>query len=68
MLLPVGAASSSFLMMAVRNTKGTFPKRIYGVVLRKGKILSSQARLFVSLLLGTNGQNAKLVPTYAISR
>jgi hypothetical protein len=55
-------------MMAVRNTKGTFPKRIYGVVLRKGKILSSQARLFVSLLLGTNGQNAKLVPTYAISR
>jgi DNA-binding transcriptional LysR family regulator len=37
-----------------------FPRRIYGVVLRKGKILSPQARLFVSLLLGADGQEAKL--------
>jgi LysR family transcriptional regulator, low CO2-responsive transcriptional regulator len=35
-----------------------FPQRIYGVVLRKGKILSPQARLFVSLLLGGRGPNA----------
>jgi DNA-binding transcriptional LysR family regulator len=31
-----------------------FPKRIYGVVLRKDSILSPQAQRFVSLLLGTN--------------
>jgi DNA-binding transcriptional LysR family regulator len=29
-----------------------FPGRVYGVVLRKGRILSAQARLFVNLLLG----------------
>jgi DNA-binding transcriptional LysR family regulator len=29
-----------------------FPKRTYGVVLRKGRILASQARRFVDLLLG----------------
>lgn len=32
-----------------------FPKRMYGVVLRKDSILSPQARRFVKLLLGKNG-------------
>jgi DNA-binding transcriptional LysR family regulator len=37
-----------------------FPRRTYGVVLRKGKILSPQARLFVNLLLARDGQAAAL--------
>lgn len=32
-----------------------FPKRMYGVVLRKDSILSPQARRFIKLLLGKNG-------------
>jgi len=32
-----------------------FPKRTYGVVLRKGRILTPQANLFVDTLLGRNG-------------
>ncbi len=36
-----------------------FPKRTYGVVLRKGRILSPQARRFVSLLLSGNGANGE---------
>ena len=31
-----------------------FPQRTYGVVLRKGKILTPQAKRFVSLLLSTS--------------
>jgi DNA-binding transcriptional LysR family regulator len=38
-----------------------FPKRIYGVVLRKGHILTPQAKRFVSMLLdGGNEANAPL--------
>ena len=37
-----------------------FPRRTYGVVLRKGKILSPQARLFVNLLLAGDVQAAPL--------
>ena len=37
-----------------------FPRRTYGVVLRKGRILSPQARLFVNLLLAGDGQAAPL--------
>src|SRR6266404_3013570 len=41
-----------------------FPKRTYGVVLRKGKILTPQAKRFISLML-TSGQivNGALTPT-----
>ncbi len=35
-----------------------FPRRTYGVVLRKGKILSPQARRFVNLLLSEPGAGA----------
>jgi DNA-binding transcriptional LysR family regulator len=34
-----------------------FPKRTYGVVLRKGRMLSPQARRFISLLLGSTTKN-----------
>jgi len=37
-----------------------FPKRTYGVVLRKGRILTPQAKRFVSLLLGTAQDGARL--------
>ena len=33
-----------------------FPKRTYGVVLRKGRVISAQARRFVSLLLEEQGK------------
>ncbi len=33
-----------------------FPRRTYGVVLRKGRILSPQARLFIDSLLSGNGE------------
>ena len=35
-----------------------FPRRTYGVVLRKGRFLSPQARRFVSMLLGARKANA----------
>jgi hypothetical protein len=38
----------------------TFPQRTYGVVLRKGRILTPQARRFVGLLL-----QASAIPTEA---
>jgi hypothetical protein len=34
-----------------------FPKRAYGVVLRKGRILTPQARRFINLLLGAREAN-----------
>lgn len=37
-----------------------FPKRMYGVVLRKDSILSPQARRFVKLLLGKSGTTAAM--------
>ncbi len=36
-----------------------FPKRTYGVVLRKGRILTPQAKRFVTLLLNPNGPSAE---------
>ena len=36
--------------LAVRNMKQFFPQRSYGVVMRKGKHLSPEARAFVDLI------------------
>lgn len=36
--------------LAVRNLKQYFPQRSYGVVMRKGKFLSAEARAFVDLI------------------
>ena len=36
--------------LAVRNLRAYFPPRSYGVVIRKGKYLSPQARAFVDLV------------------
>jgi DNA-binding transcriptional LysR family regulator len=36
--------------LAVRNMRAYFPPRSYGVVVRKGKYLSSEARAFVDLI------------------
>jgi DNA-binding transcriptional LysR family regulator len=36
--------------LAVRNMKQYFPQRSYGVVMRKGKFLSAEARAFVDLV------------------
>jgi LysR family transcriptional regulator, low CO2-responsive transcriptional regulator len=36
--------------LAVRNMKQFFPQRSYGVVMRKGKFLSAEARAFVDLI------------------
>ncbi len=36
--------------LAVRNMKSYFPQRSYGVVMRKGKFLSREARAFVDLI------------------
>ncbi len=36
--------------LAVRNMKQFFPQRSYGVVMRKGKFLSPQARAFIDLI------------------
>ena len=36
--------------LAVRNMRRYFPQRSYGVVVRKGKYLSTQARAFVDLI------------------
>jgi DNA-binding transcriptional LysR family regulator len=36
--------------LAVRNMKQYFPQRSYGVVIRKGKFLSTEARAFVDLI------------------
>jgi DNA-binding transcriptional LysR family regulator len=36
--------------LAVRNMKQYFPQRSYGVVMRKGKFLSAEARAFVDLI------------------
>ncbi|MGE5167282.1 MAG: LysR family transcriptional regulator, partial [Deltaproteobacteria bacterium] len=36
--------------LAVRNMRRYFPQRSYGVVVRKGKYLSPQARAFVDLI------------------
>jgi len=39
-----------------------FPKRTYGVVLRRGKILSPQARLFVDVLLSKSEFESEVPP------
>jgi DNA-binding transcriptional LysR family regulator len=39
-----------------------FPKRTYGVVLRKGRILNPQAKRFVSLLLGSRERPVSSTP------
>jgi len=36
--------------LAVRNMRHWFPQRTYGVVIRKGKLLSAEARAFVDLI------------------
>jgi DNA-binding transcriptional LysR family regulator len=36
--------------LAVRNMKQFFPQRSYGVVMRKGKFLSAEARAFIDLV------------------
>jgi DNA-binding transcriptional LysR family regulator len=36
--------------LAVRNMRRYFPQRSYGVVMRKGKYLSQQARAFIDLV------------------
>ena len=36
--------------LAIRNLREYFPPRSYGVVIRKGKYLSPQARAFVDLV------------------
>ena len=36
--------------LAVRNMKQYFPQRSYGVVMRKGKFLSAEARAFIDLI------------------
>ena len=39
-----------YARLAVRNMSAYFPKRSYGVVVRKGKYLSAEARAFVDLV------------------
>lgn len=36
--------------LAVRNLRAYFPQRSYGVVVRKGKVLSTEARAFIDLI------------------
>ncbi len=36
--------------LAVRNLRSYFPQRSYGVVVRKGKVLSAEARAFIDLI------------------
>ncbi|MGP1664978.1 MAG: LysR family transcriptional regulator, partial [Rhodanobacter sp.] len=36
--------------LVVRNMKQFFPQRSYGVVMRKGKFLSAEARAFIDLI------------------
>jgi DNA-binding transcriptional LysR family regulator len=36
--------------LAVRNMRQYFPQRSYGVVMRKGKFLSAEARAFIDLI------------------
>ncbi|MEO6968492.1 MAG: LysR family transcriptional regulator substrate-binding protein, partial [Rhodanobacteraceae bacterium] len=36
--------------LAVRNMRAYFPQRSYGVVMRKGKYLSAEARAFIDLI------------------
>ncbi|HMM67912.1 MAG TPA: LysR family transcriptional regulator substrate-binding protein, partial [Dokdonella sp.] len=36
--------------LAVRNLRSYFPQRSYGVVVRKGKVLSADARAFIDLI------------------
>ena len=36
--------------LAIRNLRAYFPQRSYGVVMRKGKVLSAEARAFVDLI------------------
>ncbi|HET9032155.1 MAG TPA: LysR family transcriptional regulator [Dokdonella sp.] len=36
--------------LAVRNLRAYFPQRSYGVVMRKGKVLSAEARAFIDLI------------------
>jgi hypothetical protein len=36
--------------LQVRNLRQYFPQRSYGVVMRKGKYLSTQARAFIDLI------------------
>ena len=36
--------------LAVRNMRRYFPQRSYGVVMRKGKYLSAEARAFIDLI------------------
>ncbi|HUA89543.1 MAG TPA: LysR family transcriptional regulator substrate-binding protein, partial [Steroidobacteraceae bacterium] len=36
--------------LAVRNMQRWFPQRSYGVVMRKGKYLSAEARAFIDLI------------------
>jgi DNA-binding transcriptional LysR family regulator len=36
--------------LAVRNLRSYFPQRSYGVVVRKGKVLSTEARAFIDLI------------------
>jgi len=46
--------------------KEFFPNRTYGVVLRKGRILTPQAKRFVSMLLDRDEMAAK-VPSRNVS-
>ena len=43
-------AEADHARLAVRNMKQFFPQRSYGVVMRKGKFLSAEARAFIDLI------------------
>jgi DNA-binding transcriptional LysR family regulator len=46
----IGLTEADHQRLAVRNLREYFPPRSYGVVVRKGRVLSTQARAFVNLV------------------
>jgi len=46
----IGLTDADHQRLAVRNLRQYFPPRSYGVVVRKGRVLSAQARAFVNLV------------------
>ena len=53
--------------LCVRNLRALFPRRSYGVIVRKGKLLGSEARAFLDLLrpnlFGRRGDGAGTGPS-----
>ena len=43
-------AASSSLALQLKEGEEYFPRRVYGVVLRKGKLISPQAKQFIEVM------------------